>query len=807
MDKLKGYDTKEKTDDGKRGIFTLFGEEIEKTKNEKSSDKYALACDLVLFVIGFLFSRCHMLFAARPLGLAFVATLPFGVWSALFGAVLGALTLGIDGIVLAGATAIVVFLRVALSVGDSNGNPTANLFGESLLLRMCVSVISGFLIALFEVIAGGLNETSMIFGLSMIILTPTLTFVFSGAFSSGIKLHELIFGDDILSLSSKSEQERYNIIFFQLSSLTLLFFVGLSLEAVNIFGISLSYIFSSLVTLLVAKRFGALRGLTTGFITSLGISGTLSVSFALAGLGSGIMFGFGTGYAIIAGGAALSAWSSYANELSGFLSVFPEYVIAASIALPLLKKVGTTEIKEKTLKTDKESEDMVGTMALAYQNKFSGSLDSLELALTSLSGVIRDYSERARTIPTADDYRDAILAVAERYCSECSGAPLCSKEEIRPCIKNAAHIAEKIANGEKVTKSDVNTNTEFCQMAGEVAEAINLEAMWSEMKYYQPRCSMLAEEYDLIAKLINSARASDDAERLVDDNLTEPLTKIFAKHGFENGTIRVFGERRRHFILAGEDVDGRKITSPDLHRDIENAIGVKLGAPEYFRRDKMVLMECGIRRALSVKIATASRAGNENEVSGDTVECFESRDDKFYSIISDGMGSGNIAKETSRFVTEFMRAALDIGTARDTLMHMLNHTIRSQGEECSATVDLFELDLLTGEATFIKSGAAPSYVKRESSIFRIRSQTAPIGLLSSIDSEKIKVEVRPGDYVVMLSDGIADSMEDAPWLLLLLGEPPKESLEKYVRKILDEAAKNSKTSDDMSAVVIKIEEM
>ena len=170
------------------------------------------------------------------------------------------------------------------------------------------------------------------------------------------------------------------------------------------------------------------------------------------------------------------------------------------------------------------------------------------------------------------------------------------------------------------------------------------------------------------------------------------------------------------------------------------------------------------------------------------------------------MGSGKLARETSEFVTKFMRTVLDVGTAKDTLLHILNHTIRSQSEECSATVDLFEIDLLTGEATFIKSGAAPSYVKRESSIFRIRSQTAPIGLLGSIDSEKIKVEVRPGDYVVMLSDGIADSMEDAPWLLLLLGEPPKENLEEYARLILDEAVKNAKTSDDMSVVIIKIKE-
>ena len=139
---------------------------------------------------------------------------------------------------------------------------------------------------------------------------------------------------------------------------------------------------------------------------------------------------------------------------------------------------------------------------------------------------------------------------------------------------------------------------------------------------------------------------------------------------------------------------------------------------------------------------------------------------------------------------------------------MSRHLCMPHGrEECSSTVDLFELDLLSGEATFLKSGAAPSFVKRDNSIFRIRSQTAPIGLLGSIDTEKIKVEVRPGDYVIMLSDGIVDALEDAPWLLVMLGENPPSNLYEYAKKILDGAKEHTKANDDMSVAVIKIEEI
>ena len=810
MDKLSEKNLEEENKKTQGSVFKRINSFFNNAKEKRVEDKRALIYDLLLFAVGFVLSRCHLLFGARPLGIAFVAMLPVGVWPALFGSAIGSLSMGSDGIIFAAATAIVVFLRAALSVGGKGDEINKHIFKEGLLLRMAISVIGGFLVALYEAIISGLNETSLLFGLSMVLLPPALVFVFSGCFSSGITMDAIIDGkSDLFLLSDKGEREKYNIIFFQLSSLMLLFFISLSLARVSLFGISFSYIFSSVVTLLVAKRFGALRGMATGFVSALGVSGTLSVSFALAGLGAGIMFGFGVGYAIIAGGAALSAWSIYSSSLSGFLSTFPEYVIAASISLPLLKKIGIEETVEKAEPApDKTSEDMVGTMALAYQNKYSGSLDSLEVALTSLSGIIRSYSKIGGDFLSHSEYRSVVISVAERYCGECTGVGLCSRESIRPCIKNADKIAEKLATGLKINADDVNTDTEFCQMADEVAEAINKEAAMREQESYRLKnTDSLADEYELISKLINSARAHDDAERSVDDSLTDTLCKLFSECGFENGTIRAFGERRRHFILAGEDEDGSKITSKELRKGIEDSLGVKLATPEYFRRDKMVLMECDIQRAFAVKIATATRQGSKDEISGDTVASFESSDDRFFSLISDGMGSGEVAKETSGFVAEFMRAALDIGAAKETVLHMLNHTIRSQREECSATVDLFEVDLLTGEAIFIKSGAAPSYVKRDSSIFRIRSQTAPIGLLGSIDTEKIKVEIRPGDYVIMLSDGIADSMEDAPWLLLMLGKPPMKSLEEYAEAILEEAIKNSKGSDDMSVVVMKIEEI
>ena len=146
------------------------------------------------------------------------------------------------------------------------------------------------------------------------------------------------------------------------------------------------------------------------------------------------------------------------------------------------------------------------------------------------------------------------------------------------------------------------------------------------------------------------------------------------------------------------------------------------------------------------------------------------------------------------------------GLAKDSSVLMLNRALKASKDECSATVDLFEFDMMGGEGIFLKCGAAPSYIKRGSSVFRVRSKTAPLGLLSSIDAEKTKIDLRAGDHIIMLSDGVADEGDDAPWLLLLLGNPPKENLKEYADLIIEEAIKNCGVNDDMSVMIIRIEE-
>lgn len=764
-----------------------------------TSEEGGIIPALAALTIGLLFARHHLIFGAHPIGIAMVAAIPTLLWPSLIGVIVGSLTLGEDGIILAICSAFTVLLRFFISKNDKG----EKLFSEGLMLKMSAGVISGFIVAVYETIVSGLNMTSVLFSISMILVPPLLVFVFSGLFFEDISIQTVFKSDGtIITLKGKSDRERYNTVFFCASALVTLFLITLSLSELSFFGININLIFISICTLLASKKFGAPVAMAIGFTAALGVSGIAAVSFALVGLIFALISPFNIVSALFSAGAGAAIWNIYASGMVGLLSVIPEYVIAATLIMPVLKGITQKKKIEEIEKNIIKSSDMAGIFALSYRNRFSGNLDTLEVSLNSISSVIKNFS-KGNESPSEEDCRQIVFDAATEICEECSEVDFCKREDVAPAKKNVEKLTKKLFSGEKILSEDINTNFEFCSTPQKVADDINSRmSILAENKYRISLLSAGADQYDLVGKLISEARNIDRKERGQDSALSEKITDALVKMGYQTAIAKVFGERKKHFIIAMEDEDGSEITRHEVIKEIENQSGIQVGSPEFFRKDNCALMECEIKRSYTAEFSIASSSGGR-EISGDTTIIFEGGDNRLYALCSDGMGSGDEAKRTSDFASKFLRCALGIGSV-ETALHLLNSTLRSRGTECSATVDLFYLDLFDGSATFIKSGAAPSFVKRNSSIFRIKSNTAPIGLMRTIDAERIQVEVKSGDYVIMFSDGVSEIVEESPWLLELLTKPPKETSRAYADYILSEAKKNSKNHDDMSVIVLKI---
>ena len=590
---------------------------------------------------------------------------------------------------------------------------------------------------------------------------------------------------------------------FQASALLYIVLISYSLKEYDLFGISSGYLFAAMLTLATARRFGAVRAMTVGFASSFALSGAYSVAFALAGAVSGLLFPLGVGYALIGGGVVLSAWSAYVGGALGFLTTFPEYSFSAMLLFPVIKRImpdGELSVSSQPVKT---SEDMVNAIALSYRS----SSDSSEVLSDSLKGcakTLRKIGEREGRL-TVSEYRDVVIKCESSFCPSCPSYSVCLGETPAPCIEFADAVATKLYKKERLFANDPGISPRYCHAAEELFSAITRAAADAERERERNRRIVaVAEEYELLSRLIYESRRQDIRESTQNAHLTEQLSGIVMNSGLSLPAAMVLGEDRPHFIIAGGDRDGNIITSEELHKEIEEKCGVQLGNYEYFRRGDVALLECSAKEKYSVDFFAAGKGKRGESASGDAVSSMTDGKGRFIAMISDGMGSGEEAHATSQLTSELVTMLLSAGARRQTVLHVVNHLIKSRAVECSATVDLFDFDLITGEAVFYKCGAAPSYVKRGGSIFRIKSETVPIGIAGSIDAERIRVEVEAGDIVVMLSDGIVGGIEDGTWLLEVLARPTLSGVREYAEELLSEAERRAPLTDDATVAVMRI---
>ena len=163
------------------------------------------------------------------------------------------------------------------------------------------------------------------------------------------------------------------------------------------------------------------------------------------------------------------------------------------------------------------------------------------------------------------------------------------------------------------------------------------------------------------------------------------------------------------------------------------------------------------------------------KVSGDNYVYFESDEKKFYSVLSDGMGSGEKASADSEEVIDMVERFIEGGCSEILAAKMINNTLLAKGDGRNmSTLDLCSIDLHTAEAEFLKVGATYSLLKRDGHVEKIPSISLPLGVFYEIEMNQHKKQLLDGDYIFMFSDGILDHFS---------GEEGEEMLKEIVRQI------------------------
>jgi stage II sporulation protein E len=181
---------------------------------------------------------------------------------------------------------------------------------------------------------------------------------------------------------------------------------------------------------------------------------------------------------------------------------------------------------------------------------------------------------------------------------------------------------------------------------------------------------------------------------------------------------------------------------------------------------------------------------------------------KYYVVLCDGIGSGEEAHSESNSALDLMSRFLYSDFTEEQILRTLNSVLMiALGDDRYVTFDFTVIDYGTKEMRLYKAGAAPSYILSNKGVDKITGKSLPLGILDNFEYSSFKKQINIGDMLVMVSDGIIDS----------INLDPKKSLDKYLESLTKkdpQTAANSilsyalrgqdKIIDDMTVLVTKI---
>lgn len=274
----------------------------------------------------------------------------------------------------------------------------------------------------------------------------------------------------------------------------------------------------------------------------------------------------------------------------------------------------------------------------------------------------------------------------------------------------------------------------------------------------QEENALIAQCVQLLSK--TSTAAHQVCERTLseihpDDDAYRAIRYALVRAGLEE--IRVayalrIGGRMEALLLKPEHV-----APVTLEKLVSHACGVPMRACS---REGLLSTQAMFEQApaLMLEIGAATRSRSGEEVAGDSYVSRALPGGRHILALSDGMGSGVSALQESHAALSLLVESLRAGYTRAQALDVVNALmLMCTGREMYATMDMCVTDLHTGETAFEKLGACVSYVVREGEVRAIGADTLPVGVLPDVESHSLRMTLRPGDVVILLTDGVTDA--------------------------------------------------
>lgn len=723
---------------------------------------FAVFCFIISFALGI----AKLSLGITPFGLSVLCA--SGKKSSLYcfcGAALSCLFMGAEGIVPFITFFLIFLIRKSITDG---------LFNEKTALKVTICLFSSLFIGACFLVFQNLSAKSWISYITYVILSSGCTYLFSPHFSRSAHVSNSLYAMSLYSICISLVP----------------FFNRISTSHID-FGL----IFSSFITLWFSRERGPIYGCVCGFLTGFACSNPLvSAPLGLGGMICAYIFPKSSILSSLSFCLTSFFASVYLFGVSQAAKIFTFNIISCilficlSSVLPKYPSNMKDSPKEVTRKRTKNSE-----------------FDKVSDSLSGLSAILYKFAEHIKA-PTSTETGEIFATTLNEVCSSCSMNSMCFAK--RECnLQNVKGTVVSTLHSGKI-KEEVLSKLflDKCIKVKEMCE--NLNAKYSELFFMTQktnRTGTLAGMYNSMSHLIKSTSKQEMDKSIRDTQLEKTLSDALLKIGIDFSFIIAGGSRCKEIEIHGIRADKIPCTSKELCSYLSEKCKIKLSEPSFDISDSAdMVMKFKRDEIITLEFSQCAKAKSASGVNGDTSVFFDTDEGYFYSIIADGMGSGKVAAATSRLSCVFLEKLLRAGTSKTVCLEMLNNLLLSKNDETFSGIDLLEIDKLTGCAYFIKAGAAPSFVLRNSRLYKICSETPPVGIIPAFSAESTRFSLEKGDIIIMLSDGVISSDSDGVWLSELIHLDRDNEPSFLASSLIEKARSINARLDDASACVIKV---
>lgn len=403
-------------------------------------------------------------------------------------------------------------------------------------------------------------------------------------------------------------------------------------------------------------------------------------------------------------------------------------------------------------------------------------------------------------------------------CGACSNCNYCWQQKYYDTYHETIKMLGSAERDGKISREDVSVDfaarcvhfDDFMRETNKQLEIMRISEGWIN-RFAQNR-ALIAEQMKEVSKLIGELEKDvSSAERKVIKE-EEEIISLLRSYGIKIKKFAVLKKRdNRIEICMTAKAGGNVCMTIKEMADIISGVmksrwracdGAGCVMPKEY---KEIIFAEDVKYKVLTGVSRISKDGET--VSGDNYSVLTLPNGKVVMTITDGMGSGTPAYDESETVIEMIEQLVEAGFTESMALRFVNSTlVFSHDEENFSTADICVIDLNNGMCECIKCGAAATYIKKKNGVDIIRSDTMPIGILPEASPDSSMHRLANGDMVIMLSDGVIDSMSgnDPEGVIRdIIENSSTNNPQEMAEMILNEAKKgvSKKPVDDMSVLV------